>query len=240
MRFPASSPQKSPARLTRKTATPRRAWPRRACIAGRASQCVASQCVASQINSLSRQKHSGRNKPRLSRLLRKSRRSADRFHRNAVLPPPIGSSSELQPRRQKGRAARENKGRRSPIRRENRMQSFRKRLLDDSPPSFFFAAPHLSRLHTGISARRPEQPGKKTAAKRPLRRTPHEPPYGPVRRIGSSGSFGGGAEIRQRTVAEICRRRKCFLKSDTFSTPFGHEIFTPRKLFPLLDSCKVP
>lgn len=137
MRFPASSPQKSPARLTRKTATPRRAWPRRACIAGRASQCVASQCVASQINSLSRQKHSGRNKPRLSRLLRKSRRSADRFHRNAVLPPPIGSSSELQPRRQKGRAARENKGRRSPIRRENRMQSFRKRLLDDSPPSFF-------------------------------------------------------------------------------------------------------
>lgn len=97
--------------------------------AGRASQCVASQCVASQINSLSRQKHSGRNKPRLSRLLRKSRRSADRFHRNAVLFPQIGSSSELQPRRQKGRAARENKGRRSPIRRVSRIQSLRKRLL---------------------------------------------------------------------------------------------------------------
>lgn len=201
---------------------------------------MASQCVASQINSLSRQKHSGTNKPRLSRLLRKSRRSADRFHRNAVLFPQIGSSSELQPRRKKGRAARENKGRRSPIRRVSRMQSLRKMTFGQQSAAVFLQRLICQGFTPASALAGRNSQAKKTAAKRPLRRTPHEPPNRPARRIGSSGSFGGDAEIRQRTVAEICRRRKCFLKSDTFSTPFGHEIFTPRKLFPLLDSCKVP
>lgn len=196
--------------------------------------------MASQINSLSRQKHSGTNKPRLSRLLRKSRRSADRFHRNAVLFPQIGSSSELQPRRKKGRAARENKGRRSPIRRVSRMQSLRKMTFGQQSAAVFCSASSIQASHRHQRSQAGTARQKKRRQSVLLRRTPHEPPNRPARRIGASGSFGGDADPRQRTVAKICRRRKCFLKSDTFSTPFGHEIFTPRKLFPLLDSCKVP
>ena len=46
------------------------------------------------------------------------------------LSPPIGSSSELQPRRK-------NKGRRPPIRRESRMQSLKKRLLGQQSAAVF-------------------------------------------------------------------------------------------------------
>lgn len=112
-----------------------------------ASQCVASQCVASQINSLSRQKHFGRNKSRLSRLMRKSRRSADRFHRNAVPSPPnrflVRASAPPPKRPRRPRRQRTT----LPIRRESRMQSLRKTTFGRQSAAVFCSASFVKALH---------------------------------------------------------------------------------------------